>query len=73
MARELLKGNVAMAEAAIRAGLEAYFGYPDHAPDGTAGMDVQAYARTGASFFTGRDLRSQLSTWCTAQPAPAPG
>ena len=28
MARELIKGNVAMAEAAIRAGLEAYFGYP---------------------------------------------
>ncbi|GAB4580575.1 MAG: 3-methyl-2-oxobutanoate dehydrogenase subunit VorB [Anaerolineales bacterium] len=26
--RELLKGNVAMAEAAIRAGVEAYFGYP---------------------------------------------
>ncbi len=28
MARELLKGNVAIAEAALRAGLEAYFGYP---------------------------------------------
>ncbi|MFC2064411.1 3-methyl-2-oxobutanoate dehydrogenase subunit VorB [Chloroflexota bacterium] len=28
MTRELLKGNVAMAEAAIRVGLEAYFGYP---------------------------------------------
>lgn len=28
MAKELLKGNIAMAEAAIRAGLEAYFGYP---------------------------------------------
>lgn len=28
MARELLKGNEAMAEAALRAGLEAYFGYP---------------------------------------------
>jgi 2-oxoglutarate ferredoxin oxidoreductase subunit alpha len=28
MARELLKGNIAIAEAAIRAGLEAYFGYP---------------------------------------------
>jgi len=28
MPRELLKGNVAIAEAAIRAGLEAYFGYP---------------------------------------------
>jgi 2-oxoglutarate ferredoxin oxidoreductase subunit alpha len=28
MARELLKGNTAIAEAAIRAGLEAYFGYP---------------------------------------------
>jgi len=28
MAKELLKGNEAMAEAAIRAGVEAYFGYP---------------------------------------------
>src|SRR4030043_2431524 len=28
MAKELLKGNVAMAEAAIRAGVQAYFGYP---------------------------------------------
>ena len=28
MALELLKGNTAMAEAAIRAGLEAFFGYP---------------------------------------------
>jgi 2-oxoglutarate ferredoxin oxidoreductase subunit alpha len=28
MPRELLKGNNAMAEAAIRAGVEAYFGYP---------------------------------------------
>jgi 2-oxoglutarate ferredoxin oxidoreductase subunit alpha len=28
MPRELLKGNEAMAEAAIRAGMEAYFGYP---------------------------------------------
>jgi len=28
MPKELLKGNVAMAEASIRAGVEAYFGYP---------------------------------------------
>ncbi len=28
MPKELLKGNEAMAEAALRAGLEAYFGYP---------------------------------------------
>jgi 2-oxoglutarate ferredoxin oxidoreductase subunit alpha len=28
MAREFLKGNVATAEAAVRAGVEAYFGYP---------------------------------------------
>jgi 2-oxoglutarate ferredoxin oxidoreductase subunit alpha len=28
MAKEMLKGNNAIAEAAIRAGLEAYFGYP---------------------------------------------
>jgi 2-oxoglutarate ferredoxin oxidoreductase subunit alpha len=28
MPKELLKGNVAIAEAAVRAGVEAYFGYP---------------------------------------------
>ncbi len=28
MAKELIKGNIAFAEAAIRAGCEAYFGYP---------------------------------------------
>ncbi len=28
MSRELLKGNVAVAEAAVRVGLEAYYGYP---------------------------------------------
>lgn len=28
MARELLEGNFAMAEAAVRAGVEAYYGYP---------------------------------------------
>ncbi len=28
MAKELLKGNIAMAEAAVRAGVQAYFGYP---------------------------------------------
>src|SRR5574341_2563097 len=28
MSKAMLKGNVAIAEAAIRAGLEAYFGYP---------------------------------------------
>ena len=28
MNKELLKGNVAIAEAAIRAGCQAYFGYP---------------------------------------------
>ncbi len=28
MAKELLKGNIAFAEAAVRAGCEAYFGYP---------------------------------------------
>lgn len=28
MTRQLLKGNVAIAEAAVRAGVEAYFGYP---------------------------------------------
>ena len=28
MAKQLMKGNIAFAEAAIRAGCEVYFGYP---------------------------------------------
>ncbi len=28
MAKELLEGNAAIAEAAIRAGVEAFYGYP---------------------------------------------
>ncbi len=28
MTKQLIKGNTAVAEAALRAGLEAYFGYP---------------------------------------------
>jgi 2-oxoglutarate ferredoxin oxidoreductase subunit alpha len=28
MSKELLKGNIAIAEAAVRSGCEAYFGYP---------------------------------------------
>ena len=44
MAKELLKGNVAFAEAAIRAGCEAYFGYPITPTDRTAGTYVKADA-----------------------------
>ena len=28
MSKKLMKGNIAIAEAAVRAGCEAYFGYP---------------------------------------------
>ena len=34
----LMKGNEAVAEAAIRAGCDGYFGYPDHAPVGGNGI-----------------------------------
>ncbi len=30
----LMKGNEAVAEAAIRAGVDGYFGYPDHTSNG---------------------------------------
>ncbi len=33
MAKEMIKGNVAVAEAAVRAGLVSYFGYPITPPN----------------------------------------
>ena len=46
MPKQLLKGNVAIAEAAIRAGCEAYFGYPITPQTELAGAHVAAHAGT---------------------------
>ncbi len=53
MPRELLKGNNAMAEAAVRAGVQAYFGYPDNSANGAPGVYVQADAGAWPHLFTG--------------------
>jgi ferredoxin len=53
MARELMKGNEAIAEAAIRAGLQAYFGYPITPQTELLGMDVAPHARAGPGFCPG--------------------
>jgi 2-oxoglutarate/2-oxoacid ferredoxin oxidoreductase subunit alpha len=72
MTRELWKGNEAIAEAAVRAGLEAYFGYPI-----TPQTEILEYLSKRMPEF-GRafvQAESELapSTWSTARPAPACG
>ena len=54
MARELWEGNQAIAETAVRIGLEAYFGYPDHSAERNPGMDVAPYAGTRPGVCPGR-------------------
>ena len=53
MAKELYEGNQAMAEAAIRAGLEAYFGYPITPQTEILEHLSQAHARTGTHLCPG--------------------
>lgn len=72
MARELIKGNVAMAEAAIRAGLEAYFGYPITPQTEILEHLSARMPQLGALLYRPR-AKSRQSTWFMAQPAPARG
>ena len=46
MARELMKGNEAIAEAAVRAGLAGLFWLSDHPADRTAGVHVAGACRS---------------------------
>ena len=60
----LMKGNEALAEAAIRAGCHHFFGYPITPQTEVAGLYVQAHAQGGRHVPPGRDPRSPPSTWC---------
>lgn len=51
MAKELLKGNVAIAEAAIRSGLHAYFGYPTTPPTEILEYMAQRMPQLGRVFL----------------------
>ena len=51
MAKELWKGNEAFAEAAVRAGLQAYFGYPITPQTEAFGILIRPYAGTRAVCF----------------------
>lgn len=51
MAKELLKGNVAIAEAAIRSGLHAYFGYPSIPPTEILEYMAQRMPQAGRVFL----------------------
>ena len=53
MSKVLMKGNEAIAEAAIRAGCLNYFAYPDHPSDGGGGISVQTPAGSRRSFLAG--------------------
>ena len=55
MSRELWKGNEAIAEAAIRGGVEAYLRLSDHPPDRASGIHVVAHARAGPRLPAGRE------------------
>jgi pyruvate/2-oxoacid:ferredoxin oxidoreductase alpha subunit len=68
--RILMKGNEAIAEAAIRAGCRHFFGYPI-----TPQTEVSAYLakrmpKVGDAFCR-RKVKSPPSTWCWEPPLPA--
>ena len=50
-----MKGNEAIAEAAMRAGCDAYFGYPITPPERAHSLHGQEHARSGAGLHPGRE------------------
>lgn len=72
MAKELYEGNQAMAEAAVRAGLEAYFGYPITPQTEILEHLSKRMPELGRTFVQA-NRKLPPSTWCTVPPAPAHG
>jgi hypothetical protein len=67
MARELWKGNEAMAEAAVRAGVEAYFGYPITPQTEILEYMSRRLPELGRTFL--QAVNSPPLTWFAGQPA----
>ena len=62
----LMKGNEAIAEAAILAGCRHYFGYPITPQTEIAGVYGQEACRRSAARSCRRKAKSRPSTWSTA-------
>ena len=73
--RVLMKGNEAIAEAAIRAGCRHYFGYPITPQTEIAAYMAKKMPKTGGVFLQAEsEIASiEISTWSTARPRPACG
>ena len=70
MSKQLMKGNEALAEAALRAGCRFYSGYPI-----TPQTELAAYMAKrmpkSAVHICRRSRKSRPSTWCSALRRPA--
>ena len=67
--RVLMKGNEAIAEAAIRAGCRHYFGYPITPQTEIAAYMAKKMPKIGGVFLRLK-VKSHPSTWSTALPLP---
>ena len=67
MERSLMKGNEALAEAAIRAGCKCFFGYPITPQTELSAYMAKRMEKSGGVFLQGNDL---LGTDCHAETAP---
>ena len=72
MTKQLIKGNTAVAEAALRAGLEAYFGYPITPQTELLEHLSARMPELGRPFVQPNRSWAQ-SIWFTVRPAPANG
>ena len=70
MSKELWKGNEAIAEAAIRAGCDCYFGYPI-TPQSEVPEYMSSHMPKPAACLYRLSLSWPLSTWYTAPAVPA--
>ena len=69
MARQLMKGNEAIAEAAIRAGLKFYAGYPI-TPQNEIPNIFQENSLRQAAYSSPVKLKPPAFAWSTALPPP---
>ena len=67
----LMKGNEALAEAAVLAGCRHYFGYPITPQTEIAAYLAKRIPQVGGVFFTRRRAKLRPSTWSTARPPRA--
>ena len=71
MAKVLMKGNEAIAEAAIQAGCRFFFRLPHHAPESDSRIYVQAACPRWAAAFCRLRAKLRPSTWSMARLAQA--